>query len=128
VAASLAGIEIDWGFISLNRPLGDRTGWMYIAGQFTYGVLNQSGYPSKYGSIFTNDTQYAGESSVNNSIDIRNFETHSDNSGGPLWPIGGGQYSQYAFVTGLASAAQVDVNGQHTGRGYAAFDTDVFAN
>ncbi len=118
------GVEIDYGFLTLNRALGDRTSTMSLDTTFTRGVLYQSGYPHHHGDRLTQDAAYASEVTVDNLIDARSFETWTGNSGGPLWRWGG---DGKAYVVGIVSTVlRPGLGVQETGRGLAAFDIDPF--
>lgn len=108
----LVGSEVDVAFLTLNAPLGDRTGWMLLDPTFQRGDANLSGYPGQYGGRLTNDTAYAFDDARDAFTNIAAFEAHKGNSGGPLWVL---DNLGRPAVVGLVSSAE-------DGRGVAAFD------
>ena len=81
IGAGYYGSEIDYGFLTLDRALGDRTDTMSLDDTFTQGNLYQTGYPHKHGDFLTQSFAYASESTVYNLIDIREFESWRGDSG-----------------------------------------------
>ena len=58
------GSERDIVFLTLDIPLGDRTGWMALGPGFKQGYANLSGYPAVHRHALTNDTAWAYDDAV----------------------------------------------------------------
>ena len=86
---------------------------------FKQGFANLTGHPGRYGGILTNDVALAFDDPVDSFTDLRHFEAHPGNSGGPLWHFGpDGRPS----VVGLASSGTIG------GKGGAAVDIGSYYN
>ena len=108
----LAGSELDFAFLSLQYPLGDRTSWMGLDPGRKEGYANLSGYPNTAGYRLTNDTAWAFDDPVDAVTNIHHFEAHPGHSGGPVWYYGA---DGRPTVIALVSSGR-------DGRGGVAFD------
>lgn len=106
------GSERDIAFLTLDIPLGDRTGWMALDPGFKQGYANLSGYPAVHRHALTNDTAWAYDDAVDAFTNLFYFEAHPGNSGGPVWHYGS---DGRPAVVGIVSSA-------NNGRGLAALD------
>lgn len=110
----LEGSERDVALLTLNTPLGFRTGWMDLDPTFKQGFAHLTGYPGVYGRTLTDDVALAYDAPNDSFTYITWFEAHRGNSGGPVWHYGP---SGRPSVVGLVSSGD-----PNAGRGVAAFD------
>lgn len=81
----------DWGFVTLDRPMGDRVGWMGRAWGVEEPNLNYSGYPTETPYVPAGTlVQYPGYD-AGNGHDYTDYRipmyayTYGGHSGGPVW-------------------------------------------
>lgn len=91
--------DCDWGFITLDRSLGDRLGWMGRRWGVEEPNLNFSGYPVETPYVPSNTlVQYPGYD-AGNAHDYTDYRipmyayTYGGHSGGPVWQyVDGNRY------------------------------------
>lgn len=98
--------EHDWGVITLDRNMGQRTGWMGRSSTVNES-LNFSGYPTETPYVPQDiAVQYRGFD-TNNVFDVTDYRIELDafmyggHSGGPSWRISNGN----RFVVGIHSTS-----------------------
>lgn len=86
-----ANWDCDWGFITLDRPMGDRVGWMGRAWGVEEANLNFSGYPVQTPYVPAGTlVQYPGYD-ADNAHDYTDYRipmyayVYGGHSGGPVW-------------------------------------------
>lgn len=89
----------DWGFVTLDRPMGDRVGWMGRQWGYEEANVNYSGYPVETPYVPDGTlVQYPGYD-AGNAHDYTDYRipmdayTYGGHSGGPVWRyIDGNRY------------------------------------
>jgi hypothetical protein len=99
--------DCDWGFLTLDRPMGDRVGWMGRQWGVTESNVNYSGYPIEQPYVPANTlVQYPGYD-AGNAHDYTDYRipmyayTYGGHSGGPVWRYVDG--SRYILGTNSTS-------------------------
>lgn len=106
----------DFAWLTLDRRLGDRTGWMGREANVTTASLNYNGYPTETpyvpaGAVF----QYPGFD-VNNVVSYTPFRIPMDafvyggHSGGPVWRLSGSN----RYIQGVNSTSNRTGNTEAT--------------
>ncbi len=90
-----ADLNWDWGWVELDRDLGNRVGWMGRETNNEFGSLNLNGYPAEGAYGYDGRTQYYGYDAGN----VRDYTSHriemdaytfGGHSGGPVWRLSSG--------------------------------------
>lgn len=102
--SDFGSFDHDWGVITLDRRVGQRTGWMGREAGITTTALNFSGYPVEepYVSRFSL-VQYRGFENVLGYSDTRiglDALTFGGHSGGPVW-----RYNDDRYIEGMNSTS-----------------------
>ncbi|MGL5362223.1 MAG: hypothetical protein ACRDBH_05045 [Bosea sp. (in: a-proteobacteria)] len=99
------GAEVDFAIVGLDRNIAsDLGGLMWLDPYLGSRGYNITGHPGFYSNNPMNADGFTAEDPVDYYFDIRDFEIHGGNSGGPVW-VSDENWGYVAGVVSTGSAA-----------------------